>query len=54
VHGPERSINPVSRRLADTTKAERLLGFRAAVGLDEGLGRLVRWWHEARELEAHA
>jgi UDP-glucose 4-epimerase len=43
-YGPERKVNPVSRRLADTTKAARLLGFRAEVGLDEGLSRLVDWW----------
>ncbi len=54
VHGPERSVNPVSRRLADTTKAARLLGFEARVGLDDGLRRLVQWWHEAREPEVHA
>lgn len=44
VHGPARKVNPVSRRLADTTKAEQLLGFRADVGLEEGLTRLVDWW----------
>ena len=43
-YGPERKVNPVSRRLADTAKAEKLLGFRAEVGLDEGLRRLVDWW----------
>jgi UDP-glucose 4-epimerase len=43
-YGPERKVNPVSRRLADVTKAERLLGFRARVGLEEGLARLVDWW----------
>ena len=48
-YGPERKVNPVSRRLADTSKAERLLGFRASVDLDEGLERLVRWWRENRE-----
>jgi UDP-glucose 4-epimerase len=42
-HGPERSINPVARRLADTAKAARGLGFRAQVGLEEGLARLVAW-----------
>ncbi len=40
---PERSVNPVPRRLADTTKAARLLGFRSQVSLDEGLRRLVEW-----------
>jgi len=47
-HGPERKVNPVSRRLADVSKADRLLGFRASVGLEEGLTRLVRWWQTHR------
>jgi UDP-glucose 4-epimerase len=44
IYGPERKVNPVSRRLADTRKAEELLGFKAGIGLDEGLERLVAWW----------
>lgn len=40
---PERAINPVPRRLADTTRAEQKLGFIAKVGLEEGLRRLVEW-----------
>src|SRR5262245_56043994 len=47
-YGPERKVNPVSRRLADVSKAERLLGFCAQVGLDEGLSRLVDWWQAQR------
>jgi UDP-glucose 4-epimerase len=47
-YGPERKVNAVSRRLADTTKAERLLGFRAKVDLEEGLERLVGWWRASR------
>jgi UDP-glucose 4-epimerase len=47
-YGPERKVNPVSRRLADTSKAERMLGFKAEVGLEEGLKRLVEWWHANR------
>jgi UDP-glucose 4-epimerase len=43
-HGPERSVNAVTRRLADVRKAERMLGFRAQVGLQQGLARLVAWW----------
>ncbi len=54
VHGPERAVNPVSRRLADTTKAERLLGFRAETGLDDGLARLVAWWRTTRAAVEHA
>jgi len=45
---PERSVNPVPRRLASTTKAERLLGFRATIPLDEGLRELVAWWRAER------
>ncbi|MDR2876767.1 MAG: NAD-dependent epimerase/dehydratase family protein [Chromatiales bacterium] len=43
-YGPERKVNPVSRRLADISHAQRLLGFNAEIGLDEGLRRLVNWW----------
>jgi UDP-glucose 4-epimerase len=42
--GPERKVNPVPRRLADPSAAERDLGFRAEVTLHEGLRRLVQWW----------
>lgn len=44
-YGPERSVNPVSRRLADTSKAQRLLGFKARTSLEQGLAHLVDWWH---------
>jgi UDP-glucose 4-epimerase len=47
-YGPERSVNPVRRRLADTSKAEQMLGFRASVDLEEGLHRLVDWWRDNR------
>lgn len=43
-HGPSRKVNPVSKRLADVSKAERLLGFRTQISLEEGLRRLVEWW----------
>ena len=49
--GPERKVNAVSRRLADTGKAKRLLGFEAQVSLDEGLRRLVAWWRATREVK---
>jgi UDP-glucose 4-epimerase len=42
--GPERSVNPVSRRLASTDAARAELGFEAKVSLEEGLARLVEWW----------
>jgi UDP-glucose 4-epimerase len=47
-YGPERKVNPVPRRLADTSAARRDLGFETRVGLEEGLGRLVAWWREER------
>lgn len=49
-HGPERPVNGVTRRLASTQAAERDLGFRATVGLTEGLRQLVEWWHGERAL----
>lgn len=52
--GPERSVNPVPRRLASTEKAERMLGFRAQVGLDDGLRRLVHWWQGMRNVGLEA
>mgnify|MGYP001813345712 FL=1 len=50
-YGPERKVNPVSRRLADTSKAESLLGFKAQVNLEEGLARLVDWWRANRVVD---
>lgn len=47
-YGPERNVNPVARRLASIEKAKHLLGFTAAVPLDEGLSRLVKWWRTER------
>ena len=47
-YGPERKVNPVSRRLADMTKAELMLGFKADIGLEEGLTRLVGWWKASK------
>jgi UDP-glucose 4-epimerase len=51
-YGPERAVNGVTRRLADTSGARKALGFSAEVGLEEGLSRLVEWWRATREGEA--
>ena len=48
-HGPERAVNGVTRRLADTTAARVDLGFEATVGLEDGLRELVEWWRPQRE-----
>lgn len=47
-YGPERKVNPVPRRLADVSKAQRLLGFEAQVPLEDGLRRLVASWRKER------
>jgi UDP-glucose 4-epimerase len=49
-HAEARKINPVSRRLASVEAASRVLGFRAAVGLEEGLRDLVGWWRRERAM----
>jgi UDP-glucose 4-epimerase len=46
--GPERAVNKVPRRLADTSAAERDLGFVAGTDLDAGLRGLVEWWRAER------
>jgi UDP-glucose 4-epimerase len=47
-YGPERSVNKVPRRLADTTRAQAALGFTAEIDLEQGLTRLVEWWRATR------
>jgi UDP-glucose 4-epimerase len=48
-HGPDRAVNGVTRRLADTRAAAADLGFTAEVGLEDGLRELVEWWRPQRE-----
>jgi UDP-glucose 4-epimerase len=54
--GPERKVNPVARRLSDTSAAARDLGFISGITLDEGLRRLVAWWaaKQSQQEVAHA
>ena len=47
-HALERKVNAVTRRLAATERAERMLGFTAEVSLEKGLARLVEWWRTER------
>lgn len=47
---PARKVNAVTRRLADTSTAERRLGFRTQVPLEEGLRELVAWWRQEKAL----
>ncbi len=53
-HREERKVNAVSRRLADTSRAERRLGFRTEISLEEGLRRLVEWWRAEKRAAAPA
>lgn len=46
--GPPRGVNTVTRRLASVSQAAERLGWKAEVGLDEGLRRLVTWWRGQR------
>ncbi|KQZ26661.1 NAD-dependent epimerase [Mesorhizobium sp. Root552] len=49
VHMPARTVNGVTRRLADTSKAKSMLGFEATTRIDDGLRDLVAWWRQERE-----
>ena len=48
-YGPERKVNPVPRRLAEVSRARRMLEFESTVSLEEGLRRLVAWWQAERQ-----
>jgi len=47
-HAAERKVNPVPRRLADIAEARRVIGYEPSISLEDGLRRLVMWWHEAQ------
>jgi UDP-glucose 4-epimerase len=49
-YGPERKVNAVQRRVADTCKAKKLLGFESSISLEEGLRGLVEWWRQKRSI----
>ena len=43
---PANSVNPVSRRLADISKAKALLNFQPSITLEEGLELLSKWYFD--------
>jgi UDP-glucose 4-epimerase len=45
-YGPARKATPVWRRLADIRKAERQIGFKSKISLEDGLRQLVQWWSQ--------
>jgi UDP-glucose 4-epimerase len=49
-YGPERAVNGVTRRLADTSAARSGLGFSAEIDLEQGLAQLVEWWRQNRDV----
>ena len=53
-YGPARKATPVWRRLADVSKAQRRLGFKAQVSLEEGLRKLVDWWSNELQTKEEA
>jgi UDP-glucose 4-epimerase len=48
-YAPARKVNPVPRRLADTSRARQDLGFEARVSFDDGLRLVVDWWRAQRQ-----
>ncbi len=48
-YGP--GFEDTRRRVPDISKAERLLGFRASISLEDGLRRTLEWWR--LRLSAH-
>jgi UDP-glucose 4-epimerase len=42
----ENTVNPVGRRLADISKAKKLLGFEPTIQLEQGLKGLSKWYFE--------
>ena len=46
--GPPRTVNAVTRRLADISRAHQGLGWKPEMSLEEGLRRLVVWWRGER------
>jgi nucleoside-diphosphate-sugar epimerase len=51
---PPRKVNPVPRRLAETSHAQKELGFVADVTLEEGLRRLACWRSAQRPMKEAA
>jgi UDP-glucose 4-epimerase len=47
-YGPERTVNGVTRRLADTSAARDELGFSAEIDIRQGLTGLVEWWRASQ------
>lgn len=51
-HREARKVANVQRRRAAIEKAEKMLGFRAGVSLEQGLGELIQWRHSLKAATA--
>ncbi|MGZ3885598.1 MAG: NAD-dependent epimerase/dehydratase family protein [Bacteroidia bacterium] len=49
VYKEANSVNPVSRRLADISKAKKLLGYEPSISLEQGLKELSAWYFEKQK-----
>lgn len=49
VYKEANSINPVSRRLADISKAQKMLGYEPSLSLEQGLTELSQWYFEKQK-----
>jgi UDP-glucose 4-epimerase len=49
-YGPDRKVNGVTKRLADISRATKLLGFEPRIPLEDGLRGLVEWWREKKPI----
>ncbi len=47
-HREARKVGNVQRRQASTEKAEKLLGFKVEISLEQGLGELIQWRQNAK------
>jgi len=47
-HKPDNTINPVSKRIADISKANNLLGFEPKTSLEQGIDDLYNWYLEIK------
>jgi len=50
----ENSVNPVSRRLADISKAKQLLHFTPTVSLEQGMKELSQWYFEKNKITVNS
>jgi UDP-glucose 4-epimerase len=46
------TVNPVSRRLADNSKAQHLLNFAPSISLEEGLHELSLWYFQKQGIKS--